>query len=392
MPSKIKTEDIFRIDDEHSIAGFKKRLLSIEKGKGAVLYDSEGNKYIDCVGGQGVAIVGHCPKPVTTAIKKQVDELIICPSIFYNEKKSQLLKKLSEISSLKRAFFCNSGAEAVEAAFKFARVTTGKTEIIAAMRAFHGRTMGVLGATWKKEYREPFQKLINGIKHVPYNCVEKLQAAVTEDTAAIILEVVQGEGGVIPADKEYLKAARMICDKKNIILIFDEVQTGFGRTGKMFAWQYYDIKPDIMTVAKAIAAGIPMGAVLCNDKINVPLKLHANTFGGYPLTCAAALATIEMIEKENLVKKSETLGVYFTSALKNISNSKIREVRGRGLMIAVELKEDAGPYVQMLSDHGVLALLTGRNIIRFLPPLVISKKQIDAVVMAFDKVLKSVVI
>lgn len=382
----MKTNEIMELQDKHSIAGFKKRQLVITKGKGAILWDSEGNKYIDCVGGQGVANIGHAPKPIVDAINKQAKELIINPALFYNEQTALLLQKLSGLSGLGRGFLCNSGAEAVEAAIKFARVSTGKTEIIAAMRGFHGRTFGALAATWKKDYQKPFAPLVPGFKHVPFNKIEKLQEAVTDNTAAIILEVVQGEAGVYPADKEYLTAVRKLCDEKGILLIFDEVQTGFGRTGKMFAWQHYDIKPDMMTLAKSIAGGIPMGAVMCNEKVEVPTKLHANTFGGYPLTCAAALATLDFIEKEKLVENSAELGAYFVKELQKIKSDKIREVRGLGLFAALELKEPAGPFIAQFTEQGVLVLLTGRNILRFLPPLVIGKKEIDLVVKATQKV------
>ncbi len=383
----MNTDEIMQLDDNHSIAGFKKRKKVIVRGSGAVLWDAEGNEYLDCVGGQGVACAGHCPAPVTSRIKQQLDQLIINPALFYNDKTALLKKRLADLSGLSRVFLCNSGTEAVEGAFKFARVSTGKQEIIAAMRGFHGRTFGALSATWKKPYREPFEPLVPGFKHVPYNNFEKLQEVVSDNTAAIILEVVQGEGGVIPADKEYLENVRRLCDEKGIVLIFDEVQTGFGRTGTMFACQQYGVLPDIMTVAKAIAAGMPMGAILCGEKVTVPDKLHANTFGGYPLVCEAALATLDYFEQERLVEKSAETGAYFVEQLRGIESDKIREVRGRGLMVAVELKEKAGPIVGALMDKGVLALLTGMNVIRFLPPLVITREQVDVVVKALREVL-----
>ncbi|MBN2124440.1 MAG: aminotransferase class III-fold pyridoxal phosphate-dependent enzyme, partial [Deltaproteobacteria bacterium] len=281
---------------------------------------------------------------------------------------------------------CNSGAEAVEAAIKFARATTGKKEIIAAMRGFHGKTMGALAATWGPEYQRPFEPMLQGIKHVPYNNMEKLGPALGGETAAILLELVQGEGGVRPADKEFVRGVRDLCNERNILLIMDEVQTGFGRTGTMFACEQYAI-PDLLCLAKAIAGGIPMGAVLCNDAISVPVKSHSTTFGGNPTACAAALASLEVMERENLVKRAKDMGNYFLERLRTIESDKIREIRALGLMIGIELKEKAGPCVQQLMDRGVIVLLAGATVIRLLPPLVISREEIDTVVHRLGEVL-----
>ncbi|MBN1156646.1 aspartate aminotransferase family protein [Candidatus Woesearchaeota archaeon] len=381
-------DEIIAKEDLYSVGGFKKRQVAIVKGKDALLWDSEGNEYIDCVGGQGVANIGHCNENVISAVTEQIKKLIICPNLFYNDSRAMLLEKLVKISGLKRAFLCNSGTEAVEAAIKFARISTGKKEIIAAMKSFHGRTFGALSATWKKEYREPFEPLVPGFNHVPFNNMEELEKTVTDNTAAILLEVVQGEGGVNIGSREYFSQVRELCDEKNILLIIDEVQTGFGRTGKMFAHEHYGIKPDILCLAKSIAAGIPMGAVVCNEKINVPPGAHATTFGGYPFSCAAALASIEFIEKQELCNRSKELGEYFINELKRIESNKIREIRGIGLMIGVELKEKPVPYLHALMDKGVLALPAGLTVLRYLPPLVITKEQIDIVVEKTREVLQ----
>jgi LysW-gamma-L-lysine/LysW-L-ornithine aminotransferase len=384
----MNTKTIIDLETKYSIAGFKKRPIAIVKGKGSKVWDADGNEYIDCIAGQGSCNIGHCNEKVIKAVKEQLNKLMISPPMVHNDKRAQLLEKLCKISTFKKAFLCNSGTEAVEAALKFSRVTTKKTEIIAAMNSFHGRTMGALSATWKKNYREPFDPLVPGFSFVPYNNIEKLRAKITDNTAAIILEVVQGEGGIIPADQDYLNEVRELCSEKNIILIFDEVQTGFGRTGELFAWQNYNVKPDMMTVAKSIAGGIPMGAVLCNEKIEVPDKLHANTFGGYPIACAAALATIEVLEKDNLAKKAKELGQYFYSKLKEIDSPKIREIRVIGLMVGIELKEKPAPYIKQLMESGILAFPAGLTVLRFLPTLVISKEEIDTICDKLKEILE----
>jgi acetylornithine/LysW-gamma-L-lysine aminotransferase len=308
--------------------------------------------------------------------------------MFYNPVRARLAEKLADLApgSLNRVFFCNSGAEANEAALKFARATTGKQEIIACMRGFHGKTMGALAATWGTEYQKPFAPMMPGLKHVPFNKFEKLKAAVSDGTAAILLEPVQGEGGVRVGDREYFQKVRNLCDDRNILLIMDEVQTGFGRTGTMFACEQL-VTPDLLCLAKSLAGGLPMGAVMCNDRINVPVKSHTSTFGGNPTVCAAALASINVIENQNLIENARILGGYFQKQLTLIESKRIREVRGLGLMIGVELKEKAGPYVQKLMDKGIIVLLAGATVIRLLPPLVITREEIDTVVKALGEVL-----
>jgi acetylornithine/LysW-gamma-L-lysine aminotransferase len=336
----------------------------------------------------GVSNIGHGNETVAKAIYEQYLALGNCYSMFYNPVRGRLAKKLVSLApaNLNRVFFCNSGTEANEGALKFARASTGRQEIIAAMRGFHGKTRGALAATWGPEYQKPFAPMMPGLKHVPYNNFDKLEAAAGERTAAVLLEPVQGEGGVRIGDKQYFQKVRDLCDERGILLIMDEVQTGFGRTGSMFACEQF-VVPDILCLAKSLAGGIPMGAVLCSDRINVPVKSHTSTFGGSPVACAAALATIEVMEKEKLADKAKTLGNYFLEELRRIESKKIREVRGLGLMIGVELREKAGPYVQKLMQKGVIVLLAGATVIRLLPPLVISRAQIDKVVLALKEVL-----
>lgn len=370
---------------------YAKRDLVIVSGQGALLYDEQGRKYIDCVGGQGAANIGHAHPAIAEAISKQAHKLISCPEIFYNDQRSQLISRLSEWGPPPgkwRVFLGNSGTEAVEAALKFARVSTQRTEFVAAMRAFHGRTFGALSATWNKKYRHGLSPFVPGFHHVPYNNLQRLAEAVNENTAGVLLEIVQGEGGVHPGSREFLQGAQAICRQHGALLIIDEVQTGFGRTGKRFALEHYGLQPDLICLAKSIAGGVPMGAVLIGDALGtLPLGIHGSTFGGNPLACAAALATLEVIDNQKLVERAASLGQYFLEHLKAIDSPLIREVRGMGLMLGIEIKQKVAPYLQALTQRGVLALPAGMTVIRLLPPLVITREQIEQVVQALDEVL-----
>ena len=375
------------LEQKYELDVYPRRDIVLVGGKGARLFDELGNEYIDCASNVGVSNIGHGNETVAKAVYEQYLALGNCYSMFYNPVRARLAEKLVDLApgSLNRVFFCNSGAEANEGALKFARASTGKPEIIACMRGFHGKTMGALAATWGPEYQKPFAPMLPGLKHVPFNKFDKLEAAVGEQTAAVLLEPVQGEGGVRVGDRKYFQQVHDLCNYRNILLIMDEVQTGFGRTGTMFACEQF-ASPDLLCLAKSLAGGLPMGAVLCNDRVSVPLKSHTSTFGGNPTVCAAALASIKVIESEGLVEKAKTLGEYFQDKLRKIESQKIREVRGLGLMIGVELKEKAGPYVQKLMEKGVIALLAGATVIRLLPPLVITRKEIDTAVAALNEI------
>jgi LysW-gamma-L-lysine/LysW-L-ornithine aminotransferase len=376
------------LEDRYELPVYPRRDVVLVSGKGAKLYDDQGREYIDCASNVGVSNIGHGNEKVAKAIYEQYFTLGNCYSMFYNPVRARLAEKLVSLSPprLRRVFFCNSGTEAVEGALKFARASTGKGEIIAAMRGFHGKTFGALAATWGEEYQKPFVPMMPGLKHVPFNNFQKLSETVSGETAAIILELVQGEGGVRVGDRAYFQQVRELCDQKGILLILDEVQTGFGRTGTLFACEQF-VEPDLLCVAKSLAGGIPMGAVLCSDAVKVPMKSHTSTFGGNPLACAAALATLEIIEREKLPERARTLGEYFMGGLRAIKSEKIREVRGLGLMVGIELKEKAGPYVQHLMEKGVIVLLAGATVIRLLPPLVITRVEIDKVLSALSEVL-----
>ncbi len=386
----LNSSEIVGLEDRHDSGLYPKHPLVLVRGEGARVWDADGREYIDCVGGHGVANVGHANPAVIRAVTEQVQRLVICPNGFYNDQRAQLLAELTRIAppGLERAFLCNSGTEAVEAAFKFARLTTCRTKVVAAMRGFHGRTFGALSATWRKVYRQPFEPLVPGFEFVPYNRLERMQQAVDEETAAVILEVVQGEGGVNPGDGAYLRGVQTLCQERGTLFIVDEVQTGFGRTGRMFASLHYDLQPDLMCVAKSIAGGLPMGAVLIGPRVgDLPKKVHGSTFGGNPLVCAAALATIRYIEAEHLPQRAAELGARLLAGLKGISSPRIRQVRGLGLMVGVELKGKSGPYLAALAERGVLALAAGATVMRFLPPLVISAEDVDTVVERVAAVL-----
>jgi acetylornithine/LysW-gamma-L-lysine aminotransferase len=378
------------MEARHSTGVYAKRPIAIVRGRGARVWDADGREYIDCVGGHGSANIGHANPAVAKAIADQAQLLVSCPELFYNDKRAALMEKLTAISGMERVFLCNSGTEAVEAAFKFARLLTQRTEVVATMRGFHGRTFGALSATWDKKYRNPFEPLVPGFKHVPYNDLNALSQAVSDKTAAIILEVVQGEGGVNPGNEAYLQGAQELCHRHKALFILDEIQTGFGRTGKMFAHQHYNLQPDLMCVAKSIAGGLPMGAVLLRPQLGeIPPLVHGSTFGGNPVVCAAALAAIDFIEQQHLPEKAAELGPWFMDQCAHISSPLIREVRGLGLMVGIELKQKVTPYLQALLAKGVLALPAGLTVMRFLPPLVISKEDLEQVVSVVQEVLSS---
>ena len=378
-----------KTERRYALEVFPKRDITIVKGRGAEVWDDEGRRYIDCVAGIGVASVGHANPFVADALAEQARTLVTCPGIFYNDVRARLLEKLAAVAppGLTRGFLCNSGAEAVEAAIKFARLTTGRTGIVSAMRGFHGRTMGALSATYKKEYRELFKPLVPGFSFVPFNNPARLREAVGEDTAAVLIEPVQGEGGIRPASAEYLRAAREICDETGAKLVFDEIQTGFCRTGRMFACERHGVTPDMLCLAKAIAGGVPLGAVLADWRIQLPPGKHGTTFGGNPLACAAALAAIRFMEDERLAERAELLGARFRERFERRVPGRVRALRQVGLMIGVELKERCRPYIEMLAAKGVLTLPAGTTVIRLLPPLVISEAQIDEVADVLAEVL-----
>jgi len=362
---------------------YQKRELAIVHGKDATLWDQEGRQYIDCVGGQGSANLGHGNRAVAEALAAQARVLATCTELFYNDRRAELYETLARIlpPSLDRVFLCNSGTEAVEGALKFAKAATKRAGVVATMRGFHGKTMGALAATWGPEYREVFGPMVPGTTHIPFNKPEALEGAITDQTAAFIVELVQGEGGVRPATAEFVSEALRLCRARGALFVLDEVQTGFGRTGTMFALERFGIVPDILCLAKSIAGGVPR--VLGE----LPKRSHSSTFGGNPLACAAAVAAIAELERLGCVRNADERGAQLMGGLRGISSAKVREVRGLGLLVGMELKENAGPTLKALQDQGVLALGAGATVVRYLPPLVITAEEIDRVIEATRRAL-----
>jgi acetylornithine/LysW-gamma-L-lysine aminotransferase len=372
---------------------FSKKPVVFTHGKGALLWDINGKEYVDCASSYGVAALGHCHPKIVAALKAQVEQLITLHSCYYNDKRAEFIQKLVSITpkGLNKAFLSNSGAESVECAIKLARKATGKTEIIGIMGAYHGKTMGALSLTWDKKYREPFMPLISDVKHVAPDNSDKIREAITDKTAAVIMEPIRGEGGIrIPPD-DYLSEVREICNAKGVLLIFDEVQTSFGRTGKLFCCQNWNITPDIMCLAKPFAGGLPIGITVASEGIMSAFKIgeHSTTFSGSPLVCAAGCAALDVLIEEDLAGKAVVNGKYFKAKLEELASKHkiVKDVRGLGLMLGMELRHDVYGVIMKAISKGVLIIDAGRTVIRILPPLIISQDQIDKTVKVLDNVL-----
>lgn len=388
--SRMATSDIVDRDRELQPPLYAKRDIALVRGDGAYLWDSDGKQYLDLMSNYGVNILGHNHPNVTEAISRQASALVSCHQSFANDVRVGLLEILIGIApaGLNHVFLSNSGTEAVEAALKFAWITTGRTKLIAAKRGYHGRTMGSLAATAEKKYREPFEAELAEATHVSYGNVDDLAAVVDEETAAVVLEPIQGEGGVHVPANEYLQAAREIVTAKGALLILDEVQTSF-RTGAYFASQHVGVVPDILATSKGLGNGVPIGATLMSAPVAGQLSggVHGTTFGGNPLACAAALATLQTLERDNLIDHSAEIGTYIADQIRALDHPKIRDVRGRGMMIGVELKMRATPVLRGLQQRGVLALMAGSLVIRLLPPLILTTEQADVAVATLADVL-----
>lgn len=367
--------------------------INISKGKGATVWDTSGRDYIDCMGGYGVALVGHCNDRVVQAIKDQVENLITCHMSIYNDTRLKFLQKISEISpkELSKFFFSNSGAESVEAAIKFSRKYTGKSGIISMNGGYHGKTFGALSVTFNEKYRKSFQPLLEGVKFVPPHTPSVIEEVLDESIGTVIVEPIQGETGIIVPEDGILQEIREICDRNNLVLIFDEIQTGLGRTGKMWAGQNWKTTPDIMCLAKGIAGGLPMGLTLCKPEILDSIKIgeHSSTFAGNPLACSAGIATIDSIVEDKLVENALHMGSLFKNGLLELQKKHkiIRDVRGLGLMLAVELRFDVRDVLMDGIKEGLLMLYSGRNIIRLLPPLVLDEVKVLKTLEIMDNIL-----
>ncbi len=380
-------------EDSFLINLYQRFPVTVERAQGATIWDADGKEYIDCMGGYGVAIIGHCNKDVINAITLQMNKLMVCHMSTYNDSRLQFLSKLNSIApeNLSRIFFSNSGAESIEAALKFSRKFSQKGGIISMYGGYHGKTFGALSVTYNSKYRKSFNPLLEGIKFVPFGDISSLIDAIDESIGTVILEPIQGESGIIMPPDGYVKAVREICTEKKLVLIFDEIQTGLGRTGKMWAGQNWTTAPDIMCIAKGIASGIPTGVTFVKDEIAKCMNLgeHSSTFAGNPITCSAGSATIDTIIKENLVTKASDTGTYFKKNLIELKEKHpiIRDVRGMGMMLALESRFDIRDILMDGIRNGLLMLYSGRTIIRLLPPLVMKKEQVSRAIEIMDKIL-----
>jgi len=367
--------------------------VTIEKGIGSHVWDVNGKEYIDCMGGYGVALVGHQNERVVKAIKEQVDKIITVHSSLYNKTREEFLETLIGLApkNLTQVHLNNSGAEAVEAAMKFARKFTGKKGMVAMKGSYHGKSFGALSLTFNPKYKKAFQPLVEKVSFASYGDIEALRQVVDDDTAFVILEPIQGESGIIVPPEGFLQDVRKLCDEKGILLIFDEIQAGLGRTGRLWACEHWNTSPDILCLAKGIAGGVPMGATLVRPDILAAISKgeHSSTFGGNPLSCAAGTAALKALTEDGLVENSEKMGKIFREGLEKLKekHSIIREIRGKGLMIGIEMKFEVRDILMNLIKEGVLMLYSGRNILRILPPLVISEEDITKVLQSLDSVL-----
>lgn len=382
---------------EESIAGGvnpRRGDTVMSHGKGCWLWDTTGNRFLDLTSSQGVAMLGHAHPKISQAIAQQASQLMSCPSFFYNETRARLLATLQNLlpSHLNHIFLTNSGAESIDGAIKFARLATNRTKIVACMRGFHGRTIGALSVTWEPKYRKKFAPLLEDVSFVPYGKLDKLRDAINGEIAALLIEPVQGEGGVNMATPDFFQGAQSLCREHGTLLVVDEIQTGFGRTGRWFGHQHYALEPDIMCMAKGIGAGFPMGAIAYTSSVREALfpGAHGSTFGGNPLACAASLAALETYQSECLIERADEMGMLLRRLLDERigQRSIVRDIRGMGLMIGIELRQKVSQYLrQLMFEHQVLALNAGANVLRLLPPLIVSEEEIEMGVDAIASVL-----
>lgn len=388
-------------ESSHYVMNTYNRLpLVLRKGRGIKVWSADGKEYLDFVGGIAVNVLGHCHPKVVVAIQKQAQRLLHVSNLYYNEPQIRLAKMLVEHSFADKAFFCNSGAEANEAAIKLARkfaketMTGNRYEIIATLNSFHGRTLATLTATGQTKFQKGFEPLVPGFRHVEFNDIGALERAITDQTCAVMLEPVQGEGGVRIPDPDYLRAVRDLCSRNGLLLILDEVQTGMGRTGRLFAYEHYGIAPDIMTLAKGLGGGVPIGAMLATDRVAAAFHPgdHGSTFGGNPLACAAAAATIETLLEDGIIlDQCRRMGEYFLKGLGELKREHpemITDVRGMGLLVGMEMTRECTPVVKACLEHGLIVNCTAGNVLRFAPPLIVQERDIDHLINVLDDVLE----
>ncbi len=393
----MKNADIEKIYNEYVLPTYRQQPICLVKGKGSRVWDIEGKAYLDFFPGWGVSGIGHCHPIVLHAIKEQTRKILHVPNNFLNVKQAQLAKEIAAHSFAGRVFFCNSGAEAIESAIKFARKygsETGRHEIISMKRSFHGRTLAAMTATGQPKIHEGFDPLPGGFAYAEFNNLESVKRAVTSKTIAILFELIQGEGGINVAEREFVKGIHAFCKEKDLLLIFDEVQTGMGRTGKWFAFQHYGIEPDLMVLAKTLGGGAPIGALVVNKRIKKEVLTpgtHASTYGGNPLAACASLAVFKAIEQEHLLKNAEEMGAYLKSKLEELKSKYeiISEVRGIGLMCGVQLSVPGADIAQKCLEEGLLINCTQETVLRIMPAMTVSKKLIDQAMRILNQVLQT---
>jgi acetylornithine aminotransferase/acetylornithine/N-succinyldiaminopimelate aminotransferase len=397
----VSLSKVQKAEAKYMLHTYDRHPVLLTHGKGAYLYSEDGSKYLDFLSGIGVMALGYSHPKITKVIREQAAKLVHVSNLFYTEQPSVLAQKLVKLSGLNRAFFSNSGTEAWEGALKIARaVASGKgltkrTKFLAMENSFHGRTMGSMATTYTEKYRKPFAPVMPGVVFVKFNDIEDLKAKFDEDVCAVCIETIQGEGGIQPATKEFLKAARELTQKSGALLLLDEIQCGLGRTGKMFAYQHYGVKPDVVTLAKPLAAGLPLGAILLTEEVAASIHpgMHGTTFGGGPLACAVALEVLKVIEEDKLLAHVREVGNYFMELLRQLDarHGCIADVRGVGLMVGVELDSaDLAKAVQKaMLDEKIIINRTHETVLRFLPPFVVTKKHVETVVQALDQILSS---
>lgn len=393
----LTNEEIFAKDKSDYLPVFARYNIVLDHGDGPYVYDTKGKKYIDFLAGIAVNVVGHNYKPLVDAVSKQASKMIHCSNLYYTEVQVEAAEKLKKLSGMDKVFFGNSGAEANEGAIKLARkyatnIDPEKIQIISALHSFHGRTLATLTATGQDHYHHGFGPLPAGFDYVPYNDIQALEAKMSDKTCAIMLEAIQGEGGVHVPDPDYLPKVRALCDKYNAVLIFDEVQCGMGRTGTFFGCQQFGVKPDIVTLAKGLAGGVPIGAFMATDKVANAFHAgdHGSTFGGNPLACAAACVVLDALIDGNLMENAKEIGAYLQSKFEEYKAkypNLIKEVRGRGLILGMELTRPGREIANECLDYGAIINCTAGNVLRFVPPLNITKAHVDELISVLDKVL-----
>jgi len=395
MAQKINAQEIIQKEKEYVLSTYPRLPFVLTRGKGSFLFDSEGNQYLDFGAGIAVNALGHCDEEVVSVIQQQAQTLSHVSNLYYTAPHVELAEKLCQLSFADKVFFSNSGTEAIEASLKFARkygrakFGEGKTKLLAFTNGFHGRTFGALSITAREKYQAPFKPLVPDVEIVPFNDIAAAQQAIDTSTCAVVVEMVQGEGGVNLATQQFLQALRKSCTQHDALLIVDEIQTGFGRTGKLWAHQHFDIQPDMMTLAKALGGGLPVGATLMTNEVAAPIVAgdHGSTFGGGPITASAALVILQRTQDPDMLDHVQKIGAYLFSELNALNLPQVVAIRSLGLMVGIELNVDAKPFYKKAHEYGILILTAGPKVLRLLPPLTITKAEVDQFIRAFKKLL-----